>query len=155
MRETGKFCKIYCHEKQRGWAELIPFIDRWLNTTIGGSNGYTPVELMFGDPMSDMFEGILCKSPDEVPADKRLEDKLLRVYAKMKKKAIERQGKGKLGLSKWEPKLHGKVLVKYRPISAAVQGVTAKYVPPYGGPYIITQIIPPSTFKLSSSDRKI
>jgi hypothetical protein len=35
-RDIGKFCKIYCHEKPRVWAELIPFIERWLHTTIGG-----------------------------------------------------------------------------------------------------------------------
>jgi hypothetical protein len=106
MREIGKFCKIYCHEKQNGWAELIPFIERWLNTTIGGSTAYTPVELMFREPMPDMFGEMLSKSPDQLPVVERLEDKLLRAYAKMKKKSFEKQRKRKLGLSKLEPKLN-------------------------------------------------
>jgi hypothetical protein len=47
------------------------------------------------------------------------------------------------------------VLVKSQSISDALQGVTAKFIPPYSGPYFITQIISPSKFELSSSDGKI
>ncbi|GFG36765.1 hypothetical protein Cfor_01973 [Coptotermes formosanus] len=93
--------------------------------------------------MPDVFERTLYKSPDQVPADGRLQDKLLRAYAKMKRKANERQGKGQLGLSKWEPKLHNRVLVRSQHISDAAQGVTAKFIPSYSGRYSITQIIPP------------
>jgi hypothetical protein len=49
MRDNEKYWKIYCRETQKKWPELIPEIESWLNTTISGSTGYTPVELMFND----------------------------------------------------------------------------------------------------------
>jgi hypothetical protein len=42
-----------------------------------------------------------------------------------------------------------------QPIPDALERVTAKSIPNYSGPYIITQIITPSTYGLSISDGKI
>ena len=61
MREIGKYCKIYCHTTQNKWPERIPKIESWLNTTISGSTGFTPVDLMFNDIRPDIFSKILNK----------------------------------------------------------------------------------------------
>jgi hypothetical protein len=62
MRETGKYCKIYCHTTQKKWPELISKIEFWLNTTIASSTGFTAVELMFNDIRPDIFSKMLNKT---------------------------------------------------------------------------------------------
>jgi len=70
IRETGKYCKIYCHAKQKKWPVLIPNIESWLNTTITCSTGFTPVELMFKDIRPDIFGKILSKTKEQQPITK-------------------------------------------------------------------------------------
>jgi hypothetical protein len=76
MREIGKYCKIYCHTMQKKWPELISKIEFWLNTTISGSTGFTPVELMFNDIHPDIFGKILNKTKEQQPNNKELQDKV-------------------------------------------------------------------------------
>jgi len=80
---------------------------------------------------------------------------MFRFYVKLERQALEGQRKRKEGLTRWESKLHDKVLVKSQPITDAIQKVTAKFIPTYRGPYITAQIITPSTYELSNSDGKI
>jgi len=49
----------------------------------------------------------------------------------------------------------GKVLVRAQPASDAAVGVTAKFIHPYEGPYIISRVIPPSTYELSTTNGKV
>jgi len=76
MREIGKYCKIYCHTTQKKWPELIPKIESWLNTTISGSTGFTPVELTFNDIRPDVFSKILSKTKKQQPNNEELQDKI-------------------------------------------------------------------------------
>jgi len=48
MRELSKFCKIYCNENHRKWAELLLHIENWKNNSVCSSTGYTHNELMYG-----------------------------------------------------------------------------------------------------------
>jgi hypothetical protein len=93
MSEISKFCRIYCNLTQKRWPELVPRIEDWLNTSVSAATGYTPVELMFGQPKPDVFANILKKTPDQKPVEERLEDKLLHAYAKLKLRANERKKK--------------------------------------------------------------
>lgn len=155
MRELAKYCRIYCNITQRKWPELIPLIENWLNSSVSGTTGYTPVELMFDEPKPDMFEKIFVKSPDQKPPAESLEIKVLRAYVKMKAKALERKKKRKMGIAKWNPQLSDKVLVRCQPVSNAAQGVTGKFIRPYEGPYVITRIIPPSVYEISGNNGKV
>jgi len=111
--------------------------------------------MMLRETRTDIFEDILSKSSEQTPPEERLEDKIFCYYVKMKRKALEGQRKRKAGLPKWESKLHDQVLVKSQRITDALHRVTAKFIPIYSGPYIIAQIITPSTYELSTSDGKI
>ena len=51
--------------------------------------------------------------------------------------------------------MNDKVLVKAQPTSDAAVGVTAKFIHPYEGPYIITRVIPPSTYEISAISGKV
>ena len=93
MREIGKYCKIYCHTTQKKWPELIPKIEPWLNTTISGSTGFTPVELMFNDIHPDIFSKILNTKKEQQPNNEELQDKITLAYLTMKKKAAKRKKK--------------------------------------------------------------
>jgi transposase InsO family protein len=55
MREISKFCKIYCRQKKKKWAELLPKIEEWLNAIVADSTGFTPVELLLEAKKPDLF----------------------------------------------------------------------------------------------------
>jgi hypothetical protein len=93
MRKTGKYCKIYCHTTQKKWPELISKIESWLNTTISGSNGFTPVEFMFNDSCPDIFSKILNKTKEQQPNNEELQDKITLAYLTLKNKSREKEKK--------------------------------------------------------------
>jgi len=66
MGEISKFCKLFCSQNHRKWAEVLPKIEEWLNTTVADSTGYTPVELLFQAKKRDLFEKIFTKSPENL-----------------------------------------------------------------------------------------
>jgi hypothetical protein len=96
MRENGKYCKIYCHTTQKKWPELIPRIESWLNTTISGSTGFTPVELMFNDIRRDVFSKILNKTKEQQPNNEEVKDTITLAYLKLKKKAAKMKRMGQI-----------------------------------------------------------
>ena len=155
MREIAKFCKIYCHENHRKWAELIPYIERWINTTVATSTGFAPVELMMKADKPNLFEGLVPEISEEDQIAEDTSSKIARAHAKMKKGARERKKKKKRGNASWNPKLHEKVLLRTQPVSGAVEGITSKFAHLYEGPYIISKVTPPSTYELSNLDGSI
>jgi len=151
MREISKFCKIYCSRNHRKWAEQLPKREEWLNTTVAGSTGFTPVELLLEAKKPDLFENILTKSTENLPEPETVGDKFMKAYARMRRKARDRRERRKTGNKTREPKENEKVLVKAQPASDAAVGVTAKFIHPYEGPYIIIRVIPPSTYEISTT----
>jgi len=79
----------------------------------------------------------------------------MKAYARIRKKARDRRERRKTGNKTWKPKVKDKVLVKTQPASDAAVGVTAKFIHPYEGPYIITRMMPPSTYKISTTSGKV
>jgi hypothetical protein len=79
----------------------------------------------------------------------------MKAYARMKKKAEDRRDRRKKGNKVWEPKVNEKVLVKAQPASDAAASITAKFIHPYEGPYIISRVIPPSAYQLSTTSGKV
>ena len=51
--------------------------------------------------------------------------------------------------------MNEQVLVRAQQTSDAAIGVTAKFIHPYEGPYIISKVIPPSTYEISTTKGKI
>jgi transposase InsO family protein len=39
MKELSKFCRIYCHQNHKRWADLLSQIEQWLNKTVASSTG--------------------------------------------------------------------------------------------------------------------
>jgi hypothetical protein len=155
MREIGKYCKIYCQTTQYKWPELIPKIESWLNTTISGSTGFTPVELMFNDIRPDIFSKILNETKDQQPNNEDLQDKITLAYFTLKKKAAKRKRRKQFGSTRWEPELNEEVLLKCQPTSDAALGIKAKFMTPYDGPWVITKVIPPSCYEIPDKEGKI
>jgi hypothetical protein len=127
---------------QKKWPEMIPKIEPWLNTTISGSTGKPPVELMFDDNRSDLFSKILNKTNEQQPSNETLQDKMTLAYLTMKKKAAKRKRRRQLGSTRWEPELNEEVLLKCQSTSDAALGITAKFIKPFDGPWVIHKIIP-------------
>jgi hypothetical protein len=149
MRELSKYFRIYCHETHKKWPELVPYVDNWLNSSVSQSTGYSPVELLYGNPEPDVFRGILKKTADQLPQEDTLSDKILKAYARIKLRADRRNERRKTGKTQWQPKLNELVLVKIQPVSDTVQGSTSKFQRPYEGPFLISRRVNPSIFELS------
>jgi hypothetical protein len=121
MRELSKFCRIYCNENHRKWAELLPHIENWMNNSVCSSTGYTPSELMYGTERTSVFRKMVPKESRPDQEDEGIEEKIRRAYVKMKKTAMAREKRRKRGNAEWNPELNEKVLVKSQAISNAVR----------------------------------
>jgi hypothetical protein len=155
MKELAKFFRIYCSENHKKWAELIPHIEAWLNNTVASATGFTPTELMFGGEGPNIFEELLPEMPEGRPVSDDIQTKIAKAYEKMLRKInAKKRGKGR-GRAHWKPKLNDKVLLRTQHMSDAVAGITAKFLHPYEGPYLIAKVIPPSTFELSDEKGRI
>jgi ribonuclease HI len=150
MKELSKFCRIYCNQNHKNWAELLPKIEEWLNRTITSSTGYAPIELIFGAKRPDIFAELIPGL--DLPEEEELGTKVLNAYAKMKEKGVKRDRRRKTGNSNWAPKLKDKVLVRIQPMSDAIQGTTAKFMLLYNGPFYISKVYPHSAYELIDED---
>ena len=89
MKEISKFFLIYCSENHKKWAELIPYIESWLNKTVAGATGFTPAELMFGGKGPNIFEDFLPEVPEGGPVSDDEQRKIAEAYETMKRKISE------------------------------------------------------------------
>jgi hypothetical protein len=53
IKETGKLCKIYCHQSHRKWPKFK--IEECLNGTVANSTGYIRMELIYDKLWPQMF----------------------------------------------------------------------------------------------------
>jgi hypothetical protein len=155
MRGLGTFFKIYCHDSHKKWPEVVSYAENFINSTTSSSTGFTPMELMFGKPAPDLFKDVLKKTKEQEPEEVSLQDKWLRACARMELKATERKLKRKVGNAKWDPKVSDMVLVRIQPTSDAAQGITAKFIRPFEGPYQIVKVYPPATYEIADAEGKV
>jgi hypothetical protein len=95
MRELSKFCRIYCHDNHKKWAELLPHIDEWINNTVASGTGYTPTELMYGVKSPNVFDKVMPKVQALVQEEEDIAAKWDAAYAKMRQKAAARERRQK------------------------------------------------------------
>jgi hypothetical protein len=81
---------------------------------------------MYGTERPNIFK-MLPKESWSNHEEEENEEKIYRVYLKMKKWAIAREKRHKRGNAEWKPELCEEVLVKTQPMSNAVRGITSKY----------------------------
>jgi len=86
-----------------------------------------------------------------VPEPETKIDKIMKAYAKMRKKGKDRRERRKTRGTK----VKEKVLVRAQPASDAAVSVTAKFIHLYEGPYMISRVIPPCTYELSTASGKV
>jgi hypothetical protein len=154
IREISKLCRI-CHLNHRKWEELIPHIEHWLNNTIASATLYTLVELLFGAERNNLFQKCLPKLLKGEIKHEEVQEKIAKAYERMKQQAHDRSSNRKRGNAKWNPRVHDKVLVRTQPSSDAIAGMTARFIRPYEGPYMISKVIPPSTVEVCNNNGKI
>jgi hypothetical protein len=117
---------------------------------VADSTGFCPVELIFDKTKPDIFKKFLKREADLLPPTEGPADKELRAYLRLRLKADRRRERRKKGNFKWAPQVGDMVLCRCKPLSEAAKGVTSKFKRPYGGPWHITKIIPPSSYEISS-----
>ena len=102
-----------------------------------------------------LFNNVLPSVTGDETASDEIRIKISKAYERMKKRIEGRKKKRKKGNAHWRPELSDKVLLKTRPVSDAAVAVTSKFIRPYEGPYLITKVIHPSTYKLADEKAKI
>jgi hypothetical protein len=153
MRELGKYFRMYCNETHKKWLELVPHIEKWLNSSVCTTIGYAPIELLNGETRPDLFKKLLNFEPDSERTEDSLPNKLLKAYAKMKLKA-EKRNRKKIVKTKWEPKQNDLVLIKCQLASDAAQGVISKFQRPYEGPFLIREMISTNMYNVCDDQGK-
>ena len=94
MRELSKFCRIYCQDNHKGWAELLPYIQNWINNTV---TGCTPSELMYGSKRTNTFRKLMPKAQLLEQEEEEIAVNLENAYAKMRRRAVAREKRRKRG----------------------------------------------------------
>jgi len=155
MRELSKFCRIYCNDNHKKWAELLPFIENWINNTVASATGYTPTELMYGSERRNVLNKLMPNLPILDQRVEGLDEKLEKAYYKIRKRAENRKKRRKRGNATWEPKVNEKVLVKTQPMSDAIKGITAKFMYIFEGPYLVSKILGHSAYELKDEWGKV
>ena len=155
MQELSKFCRIYCHENHKKWAELLPYIESWINNTVASATGYTPSELMYGSERYNILKKLMPDVQNLDQGEEGIEEKLQNAYYKMRKRAVARERRRKKGNVEWEPKVNDKVLVKTQPMSDAVKGITAKFLYIFEGPFLISKVLDHSAYELKDERGKV
>jgi hypothetical protein len=72
------------------WPEIISLVEKWLNSSVTRTTGYSVVEIVFNEPKPDAFKQILHNTQDQMPPVERVEDKILHAYAQMQPTVKER-----------------------------------------------------------------
>jgi hypothetical protein len=155
MREIGKFCRTYCHQNHKKWAELTPHIERWINNSVCSSTNFCPVELMYRTQRPSIFKKILEQQGWQTKEEDSNTQKIEKAYVRMKTKALERERRRRKGNTEWSPQLGEKVLVRTQPVSDAIRGITAKFAPIYEGPYVISKILEHGAYELQGDEERI
>lgn len=155
MRELSKFCRIYCNENHKKWAEILPYIENWINNTVASATGYTPTELMYGSKRCSVLNKIMPSLPALDREDEGIDKKLEKAYSKMRKRAEARGKRRKRGNVTWAPKVNDKVLVKQQPMSEAVKGITSKFMYVYEGPFWVNKVLDHSAYELKDERGKV
>jgi hypothetical protein len=95
---------------------------------------------MFGGKGPNIFEDVLPEMPEERPVLNDLQAKIAQAYEKMVRKINSKTRRdNREGRAHWKPKVEDKVLLRTQPMSDAGAGITAKFLHPYEGPYVITK----------------
>jgi hypothetical protein len=76
---------------QNKWAEIIPLVEKWLNSSVSETIGHSLVEIVFNEPKPDAFKQILHNTQDKMPPVESLENKVLHAYARMQLTEKERE----------------------------------------------------------------
>ncbi|GFG31595.1 hypothetical protein Cfor_06952 [Coptotermes formosanus] len=94
----------------------------------------------------------LPEEPEDTSLSEDLQTKIAKAYEKMKEKINTRNKKKRKDNRHWKPKLNDKALLRAQPVPDATAGVTAKFLRPYEGTYVVTKVTPRSTFELSEEN---
>ena len=94
---------------------------------------------MYGTKRPNIFRKIIPKEQWQ-DQEEDIAKNIEKAFAKMKRKALEREKRRRRGNAKWKPQVGERVPVRTQRISDAVKGITSKFVPLFEGPYKITRV---------------
>jgi hypothetical protein len=103
---------------------------------------------MFGEKRPTLFEKIVPVIPKNGENKEDIKAKTEVAFARIEKRALEREKRKKRGNAKWNPGLNDKVLVKRQNQSDAIRGEMAKFVLLYEGPYFVNKVLAHSVYEL-------
>lgn len=143
------------------WDDYIPSIRFAMNSTYTQATTYSPAFLSFGREMRDPHDNLYDFRkvvhaenfvPQITPYLKRLNDCLLDATQHVIREQDRRKAVADQHRRPAVFKAGDQVLLKPHVISSKEKGVTSKFAPRRDGPHLITKIISPTTYVLSTHD---
>ncbi|KAF4514061.1 UNVERIFIED_CONTAM: hypothetical protein B566_EDAN018824 [Ephemera danica] len=148
MREIGRICRAYCHEKHNTWPDMVPKLMTWLNMTMHDSTGFTPYEIQFGrKPQSEIKQ--LINWPIENNQEQTVDEIIISARQRMHKRAKARRTLAERSGKIIEFKVGDLVLKKSHKLSSKIDKQMSKFFQLFEGPYRIHKILGPNAYLLS------
>jgi hypothetical protein len=139
----AEYLRHYINEDQTNWDEWVPFITYMYNTTIHSATGFTPLELLFGRPLTLTYA---LKKPPEPQCNyddyfSELRSPLLTVHHHAHRNLIASKSKNKGHYDKTPGKMNLQVGDKFLLFDETVRrGRSRKLHNQWIGSYTITEI---------------
>ena len=135
-KELGRMFRTLCHDNHKSWATRLPDIEKLYNNTTHDSTGFTPCEVLYGEPNKMTFDRYL-QMPREKLNISEVREKVrknLKEQSEMRRKKYDARHK--------LIKFHVGDLVKIKRVtqSSAESKQISKFDLLYEGPYRVASI---------------
>jgi transposase InsO family protein len=156
IRTAKSMMAMSIRESHREWDENLPHIAMALRTATSESTGYTPAFLMFGRQMRLPVDPVEGGGPPPEDAEEQWAVEVVRRTRKAIQRAqlmINQQHvRNKVAYDARHRdvsfQVGQQVLRRSHVLSDAVKGVTSKFAPKWQGPYLVSRVQTPLTYKL-------
>lgn len=143
-RELGRLFRTYCHANHKGWATILPVLEKLYNNTHHESTGFTPNEIIFGCSTNLSFDSKLPLTRKELDINQIREQ----VRENLLKNSIVRSNQYDKRHRIINFRIGDFVKIKKCNRSMAQKKVTKKFSLLYEGPYKITDTPFPNVYTL-------
>lgn len=149
-KELGRLFRTYCYRNHKGWATLLPSIEKLYNNTYHESIGYTPLEVISGISNTMSFDVCFPKTHN----DNNVELIKLKVRRNLQDASEKRQKKFNRSHRLIIFQIGDLVKIKRQNKSDAKLDITKKFQLLYEGPYIVAAVPFANVYTLMNPETK-
>jgi len=163
VERTNKVMEVmiaqYLEETQKKWDALLPEFMFALNTATHSSTGFSPAYLNYGRELRTPEMLTLPVASEEIESPNQrvqdMKDIYLLVRRNLEKAHDNQRHHYNLRRRKYNPKVGDYVFCRERPLSSAVNFISAKLLPKFSGPHYVSKIISPVVIEVIKEGKPI